>query len=151
MLVGTLVATSVQGHGLPPPQELWPCQSLLFKPLVVGDQKTSLASLSLWLRPFGHLEGSLAWVLLCCLVCQAHSVAPIAGVLLCSSVCQVFDGPASLLFSYQCWPVAGGKLCWWLHLLCMTCFHGCLAFLQRHFPPHSAPSHPLSLSLCSQQ
>ena len=31
------------------------------------------------------------------------------------------------------------------------CFHGCLAFLQRHFPPHSAPSHPLSLSLCSQQ
>ena len=27
-LVGTLAAQSVQGHGLPPPQELWPCQSL---------------------------------------------------------------------------------------------------------------------------
>ena len=27
-LVGTLVAPSVQGHRLPPPQELWPYQSL---------------------------------------------------------------------------------------------------------------------------
>ena len=109
-LLGTLAVQNVQGHRLPPPQELWPCQSLLFKPLVVGDQKTSLASLSLWLRPFGHLEGSLAWVLLCCLVCQAHSVAPIAGVLLCSSVCQVFDGPASLLFSCRCWYVGRERL-----------------------------------------
>ena len=44
-LVGTLVAPSVQGHGLPLPQELWPYQSL-FQPLVAGDQKPSLASLS---------------------------------------------------------------------------------------------------------
>jgi len=44
-LAGTLVALSVQGHGLPPPQELWSDQSLL-KPLVAGDQKASLASLS---------------------------------------------------------------------------------------------------------
>ena len=41
-LVGTLVAPSVQGHRLPPPQELWS----FFKPLVAGDQKGSLASLS---------------------------------------------------------------------------------------------------------
>ena len=27
-LVGTLAAPSVRGHGLPPPQELWPYQSL---------------------------------------------------------------------------------------------------------------------------
>ena len=27
------------------------------------------------------------------------------------------------------------------------CFHGCLAFLHRHFPPQSPPSHPLNLSL----
>ena len=27
-LAGTLEAPSVQGHGLPPPQELWPYQSL---------------------------------------------------------------------------------------------------------------------------
>ena len=59
-LVETLVAPSVQGHRLPLPQELWPYQSLL-KPLVAGDQKASLASLSPYPRPFRHLEGSLAW------------------------------------------------------------------------------------------
>ena len=31
------------------------------------------------------------------------------------------------------------------------CFHGCLAFLHRHFPPRSPPSHPLCPPLCSQQ
>ena len=45
-LVGTLVVPSVQGHGLPPLQESWPYERL-FEPLVAGDQKTSLASLSL--------------------------------------------------------------------------------------------------------
>ena len=45
-LAGTLVAPSVQGHGLPWLQELWPYQSF-FKPLVAGDQKASLVSLSL--------------------------------------------------------------------------------------------------------
>ena len=33
----------------------------------------------------------------------------------------------------------------------LPCFHGCLAFLHRHFQPQSPPSHPLSPSLCSQQ
>ena len=32
-----------------------------FKPLVAVDQKASLASLSLQLPAFRHLEGSLAW------------------------------------------------------------------------------------------
>ena len=59
-LAGTLAAPSVQGHGLPPPQELRRYQSFL-EPLVAGDQKVSLASLSPHLRPFRHLEGSLAW------------------------------------------------------------------------------------------
>ena len=59
-LVGTLVASSVQGHRLPPLQELWPYQSL-FQPLVPGKQKASWASLSLEPHPFRHLEGSLAW------------------------------------------------------------------------------------------
>ena len=45
-LVGTLAAPSVQGHGLLLLQELWPHQSF-FEPLVAGDQKVSLASLSL--------------------------------------------------------------------------------------------------------
>ena len=31
------------------------------------------------------------------------------------------------------------------------CFHGCLAFLHRHFPPQSPPSQPLNLFLCSPQ
>ena len=44
-LLGTLAASSVQGRGLPPLQELWPYQSF-FEPLVAGDQKASLASLS---------------------------------------------------------------------------------------------------------
>ena len=42
-----LAGTLVQGHRLPPLQELGPCQSLFFQPLVAGDQKASLASLSL--------------------------------------------------------------------------------------------------------
>ena len=28
-VTGTLAVPSLQGHGLPQPQELWPCQSLL--------------------------------------------------------------------------------------------------------------------------
>ena len=46
-LAGTLAAPSVQGHGLPPLQELWPYQSLFFKPLVAGNQKASFLGLFL--------------------------------------------------------------------------------------------------------
>jgi len=45
-VAGTLVAPRVQGHGLSQPQNLWPYQSLFFKPLVASDQKASLALLS---------------------------------------------------------------------------------------------------------
>ena len=45
-VTGTLAVPRVQGHRLPQPQDLWPYQSLFFKPLVAGDQKVSLASLS---------------------------------------------------------------------------------------------------------
>ena len=44
-------------------------------------------------------------VLLCCSVHQAHRGASLGGVLLCSSQLQALDGPASLLFSCQCWCV----------------------------------------------
>ena len=44
-LAGTLAAPTVQRHGLPLLQELWPYQSF-FEPLVAGDQKACLASLS---------------------------------------------------------------------------------------------------------
>ena len=33
----------------------------------------------------------------------------------------------------------------------LPCFHGCLAFLHRHFPPRSPPSHPLDSSLLNHQ
>ena len=33
----------------------------------------------------------------------------------------------------------------------LPCFHGCPAFLHRHFPPQSPPLHTLNLSLSSQQ
>ena len=33
----------------------------------------------------------------------------------------------------------------------LPCFHGCLAFLHRHFAQQSPPSHPLDSSLHSQQ
>ena len=45
-LAGTLVATSVQGHGLLDLQKLRPYQSLFLSLWVAGDQKVSLASLS---------------------------------------------------------------------------------------------------------
>ena len=47
-LVGTLVVPSVQRHRLPPPQELAQAPSeSFFEPLVAGDQKAFLDSLSL--------------------------------------------------------------------------------------------------------
>ena len=36
-------------------------------------------------------------------------------------------------------------------LAVLPCFHGCLVFLHRHFPPRSPPSCPLRTSLHSQQ
>ena len=46
-----------------------------FKPLVAGNQKASLASLSPYLCQFRHVEG----VLLCRSVCQALKGAPWVG------------------------------------------------------------------------
>ena len=39
----------------------------------------------------------------------------------------------------------------YIRLSSMPCFHGCLAFLHRHFPPQSPPSYPLGPSPSSQQ
>ena len=68
---------------------------------------------------------------------------------------QRFGGPASLLFSSRCWPVERKALGMAPPTLrdsaVSPCFHSCLAFLHRHFPPQSPPSHHLSLSLHSQQ
>ena len=98
----------------------------------------------------------LPGVLLYCSVHQAHRGAPLVGVLICSSVHQAFDGPASLLFSCQCWHVVGREAMVMApppkrDSAVSPCFHGCLAFLHLHFPLESPPSHPLNPSLRSQQ
>ena len=58
-LGGILEVPSVQGHRLPQLQ-LWLYQSL-FLASAASNQKASLASPSLLLRPFMQLEVSLAW------------------------------------------------------------------------------------------
>ena len=68
---------------------------------------------------------------------------------------KAFDGPASLLFSCRCWHLEKEAMVMApppTHDSAVSpCFHGCLAFLCRHFPPQSPPSHPLTPSLRSQQ
>ena len=59
-LAGTLAVQSVQGQTVSTPGVMALSESF-FEPLVAGDQKASLASLSLLLPPLRHLEGSLAW------------------------------------------------------------------------------------------
>ena len=46
-LAGALEAPSVQGPGLPPPQELTALSESFFEPFLTGDWKASLARLSL--------------------------------------------------------------------------------------------------------
>ena len=90
-LARTLVVPILQGPRLPLLQVLWPYQSF-FEPLVAGDQKTSLASLSGAL-PIQALKGlpclgafSVVW-------CVRHiEEAPLAGVLLFRWVGQALKG-----------------------------------------------------------
>ena len=81
----------MQGHGLPLPQQLRSYQSL-FEPLVDGDQKASLASLSSYLSQFRHLEGSLAWGPSLLFGHQAEREPPLVEVLLCRMAHQSLKG-----------------------------------------------------------
>ena len=113
----------------------------------------------------------MSGVLLCCLAHQAHIRAPLVGVLLCRLAHQALKG-APWVGSYstvRCITFLMGQL-----FCCSAAdtgvwgergygdgsipkrdsavspsFHGCLAFLHRHFPPQSPPSHPLDKSLHS--
>ena len=115
-LAGTLVVPSVQGHGLPPPQELRLYQSLVRASCSWGSE--GLFGQLFFISPrIQALRGlpysgsfSVVW-------CVRHTEGPpwlgsysvdwrvrhlkgtLGGVLLCSSVHQMFDGPASLLFT----------------------------------------------------
>ena len=82
---------------------------------------------------------------------------PGQGFLLCSSVCQAGVWWASLSI-VQLLMLACGKREAMVMAPSPThdsaispCFHGCLAYLCRHFPPQSPPTHPLNQSLHSQQ
>ena len=82
-----LTVPSVQGHRLPQLQ-LW-----LYQSLAASNQKASLASPSLLLHPFMHLEVSLAWGPSLLLGASGTWRAPLTGVLLCcSSVLKHLEG-----------------------------------------------------------
>ena len=114
-------------------------------------------------------------VLLCCSAYQAYRGAPLAGVLLCRLAHQALKGAP---WVGSCSVVQSVRHLMGQPLYCsapeavqrggareamvmapppkhdsavLPCFHGCLTFLHRHFPPQSPPSHTLNPSLCSQQ
>ena len=73
----------------------------------------------------------------------------LGGVLLCSSVYLIGQ-------PHYCSAAEERERLWWWpprthDSAVLPCFHGCLAFLHGDFPPWSPPSHPLNLSLHSQQ
>ena len=80
-LAGTLAAPSVQGHRLPPPQELCPYQSLFSKASCSWQSEGLFGqsfSVALPVQAFrGH--PCLPGVLLYCSECQAHRRAPWLG------------------------------------------------------------------------
>ena len=99
--------------------------------------------------------------------------APLAGILLCRWAHQALKGaPRVRSYSVVQWSGVGWAslsivqlpvlVCGVREAMVMApcckrdsavspCFHGCPAFLHRHCPPQSPPSHPLDLYLCSQQ
>ena len=102
--------------------------------------------------------------------CIRHTEgAPLTGVLLCKSVHQALKGAPWVgscsvvqcirrLTGQPLYCSAADASCGEREALVMAtpstcdsavspCFHGCLAFLHRHFPPQSSPSQPLDLSL----
>ena len=119
-----------------------------FMPLVAGDQTASLASLSCSSRPVQALRGLPCLGSFSVVPHQAHRGGPPAGALLCSFVHQALK-EAPWLGSYP------AVLCWRVGREAMVMappatrdsavspyFRGCPAFLHRHFPPQSPPSHP---------
>ena len=69
-----------------------PLSETFFEPLVAGDQKALLASLSLKLRPFRHLESFLAWGPSLLFGTSETQRGPLPGVLLCRLASQALRG-----------------------------------------------------------
>ena len=156
---GALVAPSVQGHWLPPLQELWPHQNLFSSLLHLVTKRPlwpvfPIASPTQALRVPPCL-GSFSVV-----QCTGHIEGPLGGVLLCGSACLAFMSGiwwASLSIVQLPMLACGGREAMVMALsptrdsAVWPCFHSCPTFLHRHFPPQSPPSHPLNPSLRSQQ
>ena len=109
-----------------------------------------------WVRCFRHIEGApLAGFLLCRLARQALKGAPwVESYSIVPHVMCLMAQP--LLFSCPMWTCGDGESMVMapppMHDSAVSpCFHGCLAFLHRHFPPQSPPSCPFGPSFCTQQ
>ena len=89
-----------------------------FKSLVASDQKVFGQSFSVAL-PIQSLRGLPCLESFSVLRIRHLTEHPGWGPTL-SSMPQTFDGPASLLFSCQCWHVGRERLWWWLHSLYVT-------------------------------
>ena len=122
----------------------------------------------------GTQRAPLPGVLLCCSLCQAHRRDPpwLGSYYVDRQVRHLQGHPG---WGPTLWFSASGiwwaslsivqlpmLACWGREAMVMapspthnsvvsSCFHGCPAFLHRHFPPQSPPSHPLDLSLHDQQ
>ena len=99
----------------------------------------------LLLCPFRHLEGSLAWGP-CRLLHQALKGAPWVGsysVVQCVRhlMGQPFYRSATDAGLWGDRSYSDGSTCY-CDSVVLPCFHGCLAFLHRHFPPRSLPHIP---------
>ena len=83
MACGDLGGAKCAGTWTAPTTGVMTLSESFFKPVVAGNQKASLASLSPYLCLFRHLEGSLAWGPTLLFWCIRHiEWGPLAGVLL---------------------------------------------------------------------
>ena len=132
---------------------LWPVCLCSFAPS--GTWRAPLSGVLLCLVHQAHRGASLTGVLLCRLVHQADKGAPWVGsysvvqcvrhlmgpLLYCSAAKAGLRGREAMVMA----PLASRDSA------ISPCFHSCLAFLHRHFPPRPPPSNSHDLSLCSQR
>ena len=90
-----------------------------FQPLLADDQKASLASLSPWLHPFRHLEGSLAWDTSLLFGHQAFKeVSWVGSYSVVQYIKRLMGQPLYCSAAHA--GMWGERLWWWLHLVHMT-------------------------------
>ena len=155
MACGDPGITSVQRHRLPPPQELWPFQSLFLSLLSLAIRRPVCAVFLHSSAHSGTQSAPTSWGPPLQISVSVTKGAPGWGPALQFSESGVWWVGLSIvqLLMLSCLEreavvVAAPPMC---DSAVLPCFHGCLAFLHRHFPPQSPPSPPLSPSLHGQQ